>query len=246
MRSEFTALIDQMPDALLQAATQQTRSGRYFEALLVALIHASPTFELIAHDLQVRQEKRTVGAFDLLIRHAENGGFTHLELAFKQYLLRQSPSDQMENWLGPRGRDRLDLKSRHMMEKQLRLGTTPEGSAAMKALGIRHARPRALMAGRLFTALNADHQVSPPPSCSTGLATGWWCSVDQISLLDVAEKNYRVLPPIYAVSPLNDQDCANLSPAHWQQICEQTRNGQPCLVAEIQDEQEVSRGWIVR
>lgn len=248
IRRTSTDSIDTISDALLEPARKQRRSGRYFEALVVALIKADQDLELLAHDLQVQGAERTLGAFDLLVRNRQTQAVAHLELAFKQYLYRGGESTAAEHWLGPRGRDRLDLKTRHMQNHQLKLGGTSPGRAALASMGIEHVERRALMAGRLFInrhAFQAKRLPTFPEVCSQAPELGWWCGEGELDALSACDSDWRVLPPPYSVAPLNADDCGALPAPDWTKIRQGLAKGHPCLIAECGDGAEVSRGWIV-
>lgn len=241
--------IDAIHDELLQPALDQRRSGRYFEALLVALVNADQRLELLAHDLQVRDEQRTIGAFDLLVRSDETAAVTHMELAFKQYLYHGGDSTNAAQWVGPRGRDRLDRKGRHMQDHQLKLGSTEAGRVALESLGISEITPRALMAGRLFIHRDdflGDRSPALPPNCSPAPELGWWCTENELEALADSGASWRVLPPVFAVAPLNADDSDVLPAPDWAKVRQQVAAGHPCLVAEVRRGIEVNRGWIVR
>lgn len=249
LRDEYASTVDGIPDALLQSALEQRRSGRYFEALLVALITAAPRLELLAHDLQVRDGQRTIGAFDLLLRDLETQAVTHLELAFKQYLHRGGDPAQAKHWVGPRGRDRLDRKTQHMQNHQLVLGASAAGRALLESMQITEIMPFALMAGRLFIHRD-DFQkgrlLPLPPICSETPEMGWWCTERELDALTNNDASWRALPPNYAIAPLNADDCEALPAPDWPEVQRRVAGGHPCLVADVRDGVEANRGWIVR
>lgn len=249
LRTAHADAIEAIPDALLQPARGESRSGRYFEALLVALIKADPQLELLAHDLQVQDERRTIGAFDLLVRRPESPAVVHLELAFKQYLHRGGDPANTEHWVGPRGRDRLDRKMRHMQGHQLKLGSTHAGRAVLESMGITGVTPHALMAGWLF--IHRDEYLAGrlprlPRVCAATPELGWWCTEHELNALVDSDTSWRALPPNHSVAPLNADDCDGLPTPDWPEVQTQVAGGHPCLVAEVHDRTEVSRGWIVK
>jgi len=250
LRQDLAGEVDAITDAAFAPALSERRSGRYFEALLVALIQVCRRYDLLAENLQVFADKRTLGAFDLIVREAESGCVTHLELAFKQYLHREGRSAEMHRWVGPRGRDRLDIKGRHMVAKQLKLGTTPAGQAALADLGVdRLHRTRALMAGRLFIHFEhfrAGDWPELPDICSHKLRFGWWANETEIVTLKSLAEGWRVLTPQWAIAPLNAEDCSLLPEPRWDEVHEQVQRGIPALVAAVENGEEVSRGWIVQ
>lgn len=248
LRREYASAIDAIPDALLQPALKQRRSGRYFEALLVALIKADQRLELLAHDLQVHDGQRTIGAFDLIVRNLATHAVMHLELAFKQYLYRGGDPTQAKHWVGPRGRDRLDKKLQHMQGHQMTLGGSQSGRAALESMQIARAVPHALMAGRLFIHRD-DFQLNRLPKfpkiCADTPELGWWWTNNEIEDLGVSTSDWRVLPPNFAVAPLNADDWQSLSVPDWTDVSRRVADGNPCLVAEVRGGLEINRGWIV-
>lgn len=248
LRSDLEGVIDTLSDQALEAALQERRSGRYFEALVVALLRGSQRFEVLAHDLQVREDKRTVGAFDVVLRDLQQDVHIHLELAFKQYLHRKGDPTLMHNWVGPRGRDRLDLKYSHMQERQLQLGATPAGQSCLRSLGVQHYQRWALMAGRLFLPWESfRHGPRPdlPAHCEPNVEWGWWMGAAQRQTLENLEHKPRLLSPRWALAPLQPEDCGALPAYDGQLVDAQLGRGVPVLVAVIDDSSELSRGWIV-
>ena len=249
LRKDLESEIDNITDALITPALAERRSGRYCEALLVSLILSCRRYNLLAHDLQVFENKRTLGAFDLIVREQAKGAVTHLELAFKQYLHRQGPSTDMHRWTGPRGRDRLDIKTNHMLSKQLKLGTTDAGLALLANLGIDQLdHTRAMMAGRLFVHYDRFQALDwpeLPDICSKKPSFGWWIDQTEIAKLQAAANEWRVLTPQWAIAPLDSTDCNVLPAPNWCQLHEQVQGGIPALVAATKNGKELSRGWIV-
>lgn len=125
------------------------RLGLYYEQLWQFALRAAPGIELIAANLPIREGNRTLGELDLLLR--DGAGVHHLELAMKLYLGpdARDGGDPAE-WIGPGGRDRLDLKLERLSSHQLPLSARAEGLAALTALGVHHADARLWLGGCLF------------------------------------------------------------------------------------------------
>jgi hypothetical protein len=125
------------------------RLGLYYEQLWQFAVHAAPGIELIAANLPIRAGNRTLGELDLLLR--DGAGVHHLELAMKLYLgPEERDGGDPANWIGPGGRDRLDLKLERLSSHQLPLSARPEGLAALAALGVRQASAQLWLGGCLF------------------------------------------------------------------------------------------------
>ena len=141
------------------------RLGLYFETLWHFFLRHDDEFELLAHNLPVREGGRTVGEFDCLCRARVPGHAVHLELAVKFYL------GYRGGWLGPDARDSLDRKLTRLAEHQLQLADTPAARSALAGLGIESPLRRVAVRGRLFTA----HSGLGGKAASTGAGEpGWW------------------------------------------------------------------------
>jgi|GEM_PF-5990109 len=138
----------------LRARPRLYKLGLYAQTLLEFVFANLPALKLLACDLPVQagQPPRTVGAFDFLLQEAGASEVLHLEFALKILLRRDGGGvpERSEDWIGPEGRDRLDLKLAKLQSAQLKLSDTLEGRAL---LGVRlgldpeRIRPRLLLRG---------------------------------------------------------------------------------------------------
>ena len=98
------------------------RLGHLVEKVVSGGIKASPHFEMIAENIQLIEEKQTIGELDFLIRDKVTGEVIHLELAYKFYLYDPTISElEIENWIGPNRNDSLIEKLNKLKEKQFPL-----------------------------------------------------------------------------------------------------------------------------
>lgn len=169
--------IDKQPQTLLQfiAARGNHKLGLYHEQLWQYFLHCNDSTQLLASNLAVRDKQRSLGEFDILYQHSELGT-VHLELASKYYLVDPPAPDnstEWRGWLGPGGRDRLDLKLEHCLKKQIALADHPVAQQTLQdKLGLTtatHSLSKQLhIGGRLFypfanstTLLDAPRQLNP-------------------------------------------------------------------------------------
>lgn len=83
------------------------RAERYFSEWL----KRSTDYELIAENIQIIDNKQTLGEFDFIVRRKEDGQLIHIELVYKFYLFVPSvEGSEFEHWIGPNRGDRLDFK----------------------------------------------------------------------------------------------------------------------------------------
>ncbi|MGU3777181.1 DUF1853 family protein [Burkholderia metallica] len=119
----LTAL-DAQPEPLHRALDgfRPTRLGRYAECLLEYFLTHGPSLRLVAANLPLRSNGKTLGEVDFLV-DTPDGRRLHWELAVKCYLcapVRAGAS--LADFVGPNLVDRFDRKRRRLLDHQLRLG----------------------------------------------------------------------------------------------------------------------------
>ncbi|WP_263141658.1 DUF1853 family protein [Pseudomonas sp. RIT-PI-AD] len=145
------------------------RLGRYYERLWQFALGQAPGIELLANNLAIRQDGRTLGELDLLLRDAE--GLHHLELAVKFYLGHRDASGTTR-WIGPSRHDRLDLKLAHLRERQLPLSAHPSTLALLAGRGLGAPEPGLWLGGYLFYPWREG--CPPPPGAPSHHSRGRW------------------------------------------------------------------------
>lgn len=140
----------------------EKRLGQYFERLYACLMADLLGWELLGRNLPVRGKEKTLGELDFVLRHPKTGHVEHHEIAVKFYLGHPSPDTGKPLWYGPNARDRLDIKTDHMLGHQSRMIERPETRAALQSAGIELPRvTRLFMPGYLFY---PHHREWPAPT----------------------------------------------------------------------------------
>ena len=167
----LTAL-DRQPLPLHQfiAARPTRRLGLYFETLIAFWLTHIPDTHIVAHNLQVQDEQRTLGEYDFLFRNA-SAEVCHWEAAVKFYLQLESSTEQ-RSFIGPGTRDRLDLKLDRVFKHQLLLGQTPAGIRALPG-DLKLDKAQAFVKGYLFYH-TAELNKLEIAGISAAHLTGWW------------------------------------------------------------------------
>lgn len=107
------------------ASHPSRRLGLTFEKLWLYFFTEHPDWQVLSHNRGIHQGGRTLGAADFLVR-TPHGKVWHMETAVKFYLCLPGRSGaHPEDWVGPSCRDRLDIKIRHLRQRQLRLFDDP-------------------------------------------------------------------------------------------------------------------------
>ena len=222
------------------------RLGRYFEQLLHYWLSHSG-----ADGLRVNlQAGHTTGEFDFVFHKEAWGGWLHWETAVKFYL-QASPDTDWAHFIGPNPQDRLSDKLHKLFDKQLKLGETTEGRAA---LGFDHAlTPRAWVKGYLF------HPAGSQPGGASGLSpqalSGWWLRHGSQALPASSEApRWKLLHRLAWLAPARatEGDKTLFDSARMESIVARhfEKSHTPLLLAELAPDEngvwnEIARGFVV-
>ncbi|GAA0786849.1 DUF1853 family protein [Marinobacterium sediminicola] len=170
---------ESMPLSLQQPASP--RLGLYFEQLYAAVLTELLGWTLIARNVQIRDQQRTLGELDFLVLNPHTNEVEHHEIAIKFYLGHVGEETGSARWYGPNSRDRLDLKTSRLLQHQAQLAAQPAAEPVLKSMGLqRPPVPRIFMPGYLFypdtETLQTPEQVDP------GHERGRWRYASQAAL----------------------------------------------------------------
>ncbi len=241
-RKAWLAELDKSPLALHRhlQTLHNSRLGLYFESLWHFFLQSDPLVELIAHNLPIRENGRTLGEFDCLYYCRVRKQNFHLELAVKYYLSnRQVTSGQQASawseWLGPTNTDNLERKIKHLTQHQIKLGEHPMAVEALRALNIDKPAREIEIKGYLFQ--GTEDPLSPPSGYNSNNGLCRWLTIEQLSayLNELEAHNFRVLDKPHWLAPaLADphasalQDKATLTEAMAQHF---VGGGRPAMLA---------------
>lgn len=164
----------------------KSRLGLYFEELYECLLTNLLGYEVLARNLQIRGAERTLGELDFVVRNPLTHHVEHHEVAIKFYLGVYQQESGATVWHGPNAIDRLDLKTRSLLEQQSQRTLLAETAAALHALGI--AQPvatRIFMPGYLFYPF--DQELSVPPQVPADHERGHWLYLAQARRRDTRD-----------------------------------------------------------
>jgi len=98
------------------------RLGHLAEKIVSELIKSSTNYRVLYENIQVIQDKQTVGEIDFIIEEVHKKMAIHLELAYKFYLFDPNiSSSPIKNWIGPNRNDSLVKKLDKLKRKQFPL-----------------------------------------------------------------------------------------------------------------------------
>lgn len=98
------------------------RLGHLAEKIVSQLIKASTNYNILYENIQLIEDKKTIGEIDFIIEKVKTKEVIHMELAYKFYLYDPSiSSEPINNWIGPNRNDSLKEKLEKVKNKQFPL-----------------------------------------------------------------------------------------------------------------------------
>jgi hypothetical protein len=237
------ALLDRDPQPLREVIECQKdrRLGNYFESLWRYWLSTNDRYRLLYANLPLRSAARTIGEFDFLVEDRDSGKTLHWELAVKFYL-GVGDTSQAGNWWGPALRDRLDIKTEHLLEHQSRLSRHRQAESLFRELEIQVDETWLILKGRLFYPL--AQAADSPQGAGAGHLRGFWTGTDSLPALQDSAwlllERRQWLAPVGQVDPA---DCLT-TPVLLEQ-CRDEPIEHPVCLARIKAGMEVERGFIV-
>jgi len=100
---------------------ERLRLGNRLERFFSFIIEESDRYTILAENIQIIDNKVTLGEFDFLLFDSEREEVLHVELAGKLYLYDPTFKDELSCWIGPNRKDSLLQKIAKLADKQLPL-----------------------------------------------------------------------------------------------------------------------------
>lgn len=135
--------------------TKFLRLGQLVEYFLFSEMKTNSDIEIIGQNIQVIENKITIGELDCLI--LDNHKPVHIEIVYKFYLYDESlTGNEIDKWIGPNRNDSLKHKLTKLKYKQLPLLHHSKTSEIINSLGFKSELfdQRVHFKGQLFTPLN--------------------------------------------------------------------------------------------
>jgi|TARA_R100000935_G_scaffold58748_2_gene97490 uncharacterized protein len=156
--------------ATLVEQPRPRRLGLHFENLVAAVLQHSQRYRLVARNVPLRVNGKTLGELDMLVEDRDTGELMHWELALKFYLgLPGEPAERA--WPGTDPRDQLATKIRHLHDRQLARCDDPVVTTLLAEQGWRVSRKMLLTRGRLF---HTERETALPKETNPSHQRGSW------------------------------------------------------------------------
>ena len=80
---------------------ENLRLGNQMEHIFEQLITHEGSYQLMMQNQPIRVQKNTIGEIDFILKHIKTGGFYHVELTYKFYIVDPTISEPVHRLMGP-------------------------------------------------------------------------------------------------------------------------------------------------
>jgi len=166
------------------------RLGHLAEKIVSELIKASANFNVLYENIQLIEEKKTIGEIDFIIQETASKKVIHLEMAYKFYLFDPTMSSEaINNWIGPNRNDSLREKLDKLKRKQLPLLYDKCAEATLSELVIGEVSQAICVFVSLFIPYEYNGKFSP---IFKNAIKGYYMNLETFTHLDNASKSYHL------------------------------------------------------
>ena len=152
--------INSANNVVLTARSKKLRLGHLVEQFIFDLLERDKNIQIIGTNIQIIQDKKTIGELDCLI--SDKGKQIHLELVYKFYLYDINiPGNEIDKWIGPNRNDSLKQKLAKLKSKQMPLLFHPISNEIINHFGYNTERfdQKVHFKAQLFIPLGLSEQI---------------------------------------------------------------------------------------
>lgn len=164
------------------------RLGHLAEKVVSELIHSSANYKVLYENIQLTENNRTIGEIDFILLNENTKQLTHLELAYKFYLLDPNISSvTINNWIGPNRKDSLKEKLDKIRSRQFPLLYHQATKARLDRIEIKEVAQKVCLLVSLF--IPYQYQAKLPPAYQKAVK-GYYINRAVFNRLDHTQKAY--------------------------------------------------------
>ena len=164
------------------------RLGHLAEKVVSLLIQSSTNYDVLYENVQLIENKTTIGEIDFIISNQNTKQLTHVELAYKFYLFDPSiSSEAINNWIGPNRKDSLKEKLDKLKSKQFPLLYHHAAKEKLDALKLKDISQKLCFLATLFVPYNYEASFS---SVYQKAIKGYYLNIETFISFDHSEKTY--------------------------------------------------------
>lgn len=170
-------LNDFIPDEI----PMNIRLGHQMEHVFKQLIKHSKRYEILVHNLPIRDDNRTLGEIDFILKNVETDQLIHVELTYKFYVIDPKIEEPVDQLIGPNRGDAFFAKVQKIRQKQFELLHSSEGVKTLKMNSIDHnvISHQVCYKTQLYIPKNTNNQLVT--QLNTNCIYGYWISFENFN-----------------------------------------------------------------
>lgn len=191
---QYDALPELPYGTALRDIPTQLRLGHQIEFIYGQYLSHSPQHDVLAEAIQIIDNKKTLGELDFIIRDRIHQSITHIELAYKYYLIDNVGADFYTSLIGPNRRDSFLEKVAKIKNKQHPLLHTEACQSYLAELNLdaNDIDQRVVFYAHLFAPYGKE--ISVPEEISRSCIVGTWMSMNDFKELEMTKNKYCIVP----------------------------------------------------
>ncbi len=152
--------------------------GKRVEMFFQEAINNSKNHSILAANIQIIENKITLGELDFIIEDTLSNEFLHVELVYKFYVYDPEIDGELQRWIGPNRRDTLLFKISKLKHKQLPLLQHKITQDYLKELNlsIKEYTQQVCFLGKLYVPVNMYGNQFP--EINNDCIVGFWLTLD--------------------------------------------------------------------
>jgi len=187
------------------------RLGKQIERVFSFLIESSSNYSLLKENIQVIDDKVTIGELDFIIKNNETDVVSHLEIVYKFYLYDPNFSGiELERWIGPNRKDSFIEKFTKLKSQQFSLLYKPKTAIVLHDLDIKSVKQELCFMASLFVPHSLMNKTIP--EINNSAIVGYWLTLDDFS--NQGDSSYQYYLPQkqeWGITPQNNTEWYSFS-----------------------------------
>ncbi|SHI89039.1 DUF1853 family protein [Pseudozobellia thermophila] len=178
----------------LREVPDNLRLGHQMEHVFHQLISHSKQYRVVLRNLLVKEDKRTVGEIDFILKNRDTEQLVHVELTYKFYIVDLSVSAPVHRLMGPNRRDRFFAKMEKIKKRQFNMLHSDAGKRALESVGVDTAgiRNECCFKAQLFMP-HAERKFDLHPF-NNRCKAGYWIHYDGFDSEEFRQHRYYIPP----------------------------------------------------
>lgn len=171
---------------------QNIRLGHQMEYVFKQLLETSSTYEVLLHNLKVKEGKRTMGEIDFILREMASQALIHIELTYKFYIINPEITEPIHQLMGPNKRDMFFTKMEKIRDEQFPLIHSEVGSRALaeKGLNYENITQQTCYKAQLFSPYGIEKVHIRP--LEKNCIKGFWLKFDEFNTEEFRRYKYYI------------------------------------------------------